>query len=89
MRREQFIQFVKETIEKNPDWFGDMIQASQYAVLDRLDTERQRRVDAESIVMVLYQKVYKEDDALMDQMEDKAKEVLKKAWEGTEYAKNL
>jgi hypothetical protein len=91
MEKEIFLNYVAETIKANPSWFGEMINATQYAVLQRLKEEQHKRADAESIVMVLYEKVYNDDNSFTEQMKDKAKEVLKNSgmFKGTKYVNKL
>jgi hypothetical protein len=91
MRKEEFISLVSEVIKENPSWFGDMIQATQYGILDKLKEEQQKRCDAETVCMVLYEKVYNDDNGLVDQIKEKSKAVIREAimYKGTNYAKNL
>lgn len=90
MTKDQFLNFVAATIKDNPDWLGDMIKATQQGVLKRLEEEQKKKADAESIVAMMYSKVYLDDDSMVEVLKERAKSVLRESiYKGTQFANNL
>jgi hypothetical protein len=91
LQKEMFFSYVAETISENPEWMAPLIMHMQGALLRKLDTVNDMRVEAEFALMGIIDLVPKKKLEDNPAVAVKAKRVLSQcgSFAGTEYAKQL